>query len=82
MSQQHFADLQKIIDGIADPEERARFRREWGLLGLDRDGRPGDTPADGSGPQAQINQAAASKCLDPHGKKVRRPARIWWGRGR
>ena len=59
MSQEHFADLQKIIDGIAYPEERARFRREWGLLGLDRDGRPGDGPTDGSGPQAQINQTAA-----------------------
>jgi len=56
-----FAHLRAMLAEIDDPEERARFRREWGLLGLDEDGRPGPSPSDGNGPESSFNAAVAPR---------------------
>lgn len=56
-----FAHLQAMLAEIDDAEERARFRREWGLLGLDEDGKPGPTPSDGNGPESLLNAATAAR---------------------
>jgi hypothetical protein len=41
----NFRHLQEMIDEIDDAEIRARLRREYGLVGLDSNGRPGLVPA-------------------------------------
>jgi hypothetical protein len=49
-------DIFKQLAEISNREERERFRREWGLVGLDGHGRPGYVPIYGSGYQSAINQ--------------------------
>ncbi len=55
-------DLLKQLAAISDPEQRERTRREWGLLGLDKQGRPGYMPISGSGLQSAINRGIVGDC--------------------
>jgi hypothetical protein len=60
----NFRHLQKMISEIDDREIRARMRREYGLVGLDSDGRPGLMPGDGAGPEATLNGAVTGDNWD------------------
>ena len=50
-------DCYDFLASIDDLEERARWRREMGLLEEDEDGKIAFAPSFGSGPQAALNRA-------------------------
>ncbi|WP_134500738.1 hypothetical protein [Microvirga pakistanensis] len=55
-----------LLAEIDDIEERARFRREWGLLEDDEDGHRGFCRSTGTGEQTMLNQAVVGYDLESY----------------
>ncbi|MFY9294401.1 MAG: hypothetical protein WAP03_27500 [Methylorubrum rhodinum] len=59
-------DRHAFLASIADPEDRARWRREFGMLEEDEDGKIAFAPSAGSGPEAALNRAILGHTLEDY----------------